>query len=156
MNQRGFILPSPTMIMAGVIIALSLSNVILFKLYRSEVNEYAQFKADVSAQQVALAREAERAKAESDRINADTVAGYRAALDRLRAGSGRITVRVPAHCDPSGLRPVPTAAQGIDASAAEREVSPEQCASIANNAVFDASQMMWLQDWVRRQHEVKP
>jgi hypothetical protein len=155
MNQRGFILPSPTMIMAGVIIALSLSNVILFKLYRSEVNEYAQFKVDVSAQQVALAREAERAKAESERINADTVAGLRASLERLRAGAGRIVVRVPTDCGTTGLRPVPTSTSGLDAATVEREVSAQQCEAIANNAVFDASQMMWLQDWARKQSEVR-
>jgi hypothetical protein len=156
MNQRGFILPSPTMIMAGVILALSISNVIFVNLYRSTADEYAQFKADVSAQQVALAREAERAKAESERVNADTVAGLRASLERLRAGAGRITVRVPTDCNPASLRPVSTAAEGLDAATTERVVSAQQCEAIANNAVFDASQMMWLQDWVRKQHEVKP
>lgn len=153
--SRGFVMPSPTLIMAGVIIALSLSNVILFNLYRSTVNEYSQFKADVYAQQMELAREAERVKEEAERINKETAQGWGAAVDYWR-NRPPITVRVPTGCNPSGLRPNATSTEGLNAASAQQgfsaAVDVAQCEMRLNNAVFDAAKLIHLQQWVEDQH----
>jgi hypothetical protein len=162
MNQRGFFLPpffmSPTGIMTLVIAALLLSNFITYKLWRSEAAEYAQFRTDVETQSALLKAEAERAKAESERISADAAKAWAAVRANRR---GTFIVRVPANCDSSGLRSVPAAAPGTDAPAVEsgvgatRTVTAEQCQAIANNAIYDAAQVRHLQEWARKQHEVK-
>lgn len=136
--------------------AIAVLLVIAFFAGRSNgLEQYYSFRAEVEAQQEALAEQAARAREESERINADTVVGWRAAADYWRDHPRTITVRVPASCDPSGLRPIPTAAPGLDATTAQREIGPVECEAIANNAVLDAAQLMWLQDWVKQQHEVK-
>lgn len=158
-SQCGFVLPSPSAVMVGVIIALSLSNVVLFKIHRSTVNEFATFRADVLAQQQALAAEAAREKEESDRITRESNAGWAAAVDYWRSRGG-VTVRVPTRGGPAAVRPVPAATEGVDAPPAQQGpgtvIDVAECQDRLNSAVQDAAQLMWLQDWTEKQHEVKP
>lgn len=149
MTQRGFILPSPTMIMAGVIVALSLSNVILFKLYRSAADEYATFKADVHAAQVAIERDNQQKRAEAEANLLAVSESWSNALDHARRNS---PVRVlPSRCD-SGTSPQapgtglkPDAATAEPRLSATRDVAVEECEVRLNNAVIDAAQVLHLQ-----------
>lgn len=160
--QRGFVIPgfllSPSGIMATLIVVLSLSNVLFFKLWQGKADELAEYRANVVAQQQALAAEAARAKDESDRISRDTAAGWAAAVEWHRRNGGAIRVR--SDCNPATLRPVPAASGEPTVSPVQQgfgtELDVAQCETRVNGAVFDAAQLIWLQEWVRKQHEVKP
>jgi len=159
----GFVIPSfllsPTGIMGALIVALSASNLLFYKLWQNKADEYANFRAEIVVQQQALRDEADRAKAESDQITADVSVAWSDAL--AWANSHRPVVRVRGACDPSGLRPVPTPSEGTFVGpvqpgfSAPRDVAVEECEARINGAVFDAAQLMHLQSWVQRQHEVK-
>jgi len=147
MNQRGFVLPSPTMLMAAVIIGLSISNVILFKLYRSEVNEYAQFKAEVHANQVAILRENEQKQAAADAALLAVSESWKRALDHSRRNP---PVRVlHSNCDSgtgtqvtgTGLKPDATAVAGLSSAT----VDASRCEELINAGVRDAAQVLHLQ-----------
>ena len=150
--QRGFVLPSPTMLMAAVIIGLSISNLLFFNLYRSTANEYAQFQADVSAAQEAIRLDNERklqALAETNRQVADDYAKARAALV-----AGPRVVRVRDTCSGSGILPgVSDAAIKPDATAEAGTIDPAQCETYLNAGIADATQLIWLQQWVTQTHE---
>ena len=156
--QRGFVLPSPTMIMAAVIIGLSISNLLFFNLYRSTANEHAQFKADVSAAQEAVRLDNERKLQEVTAVHRQVEHDYAKARAALAAGSR--VVRVRESCSGTGILPgVPTAALKPDAAAVEPTLSAsvsitaEECEQVANDAVMDAAKLAWLQAWVISTHE---
>ncbi len=163
MNQRGFFIPpfllSPTGIMGALIVALSASNLLFYKLWQNKADEYANFRAEIVSQQQALRAEADRAKAESDRITAEVSDSWSRALDW--ANSHPPVVRVRGACDPTGLRPIPAPSEGTAVTPVQqgfgtpRDVAVEECEARINGAVFDAAQLMHLQSWVQRQHEVK-
>jgi hypothetical protein len=161
MNQRGFILPTFNIygVLFGIIVALSFALTYFIHQTRSIQNEYAQYKADVLAQQKILADETERRRVESERVSLDTATGWAAAVDWHRRHPRTITVRVPANCGAGEMPGLSVATEQPDAAAAEQEPSPavittEQCETYVNQAVLDASQVMWLQSWIRKQHEV--
>ena len=156
MTERGFILPSPSLIMVGVFVVLSLSNVLFFNLYRSTADDYADYRAKIRVEQQALADEAERVRVESAQISRDTAAGWAAAVDYWRKRPA-VTVRVPSAACTGGLST--TASPGLKPDAASAEPSPSteidvaECASVAQGAVLDAAHVLWLQDFILRQHE---
>lgn len=145
--QRGFVLPSPTLIMAGVIITLSLSNVILFKLYRSTADDYSTFKAEVLANQVAILRENEQKQAAADAALLAVSESWKRALDHSRRNP---PVRVlHSNCDSgtsaqatgTGLKPDATAVAGLSSTA----VDASRCEELINAGVRDAAQVLHLQ-----------
>lgn len=162
MNQRGLLDPtiflSPTFWLGALIVALSLSNVLFYNLYQGATDDLANFKSSVEAQQEATRADNERKLAERDKINADTTSGWASAVAYLREHP---TVRVlPAHCDSRAGPAAPEAARRPDEAAAQQgfgsvEVSAAQCQERLINAAEDAMQLLWLQDWVMRQVEVK-
>lgn len=162
MNQRGFVIPSfllsPTGVMAATIILLSVSNVLFFKLWRDEIHEYVQYKADVSAQQQILKDQTDRARSESERVATETAAGWSAAMDYLRRHP--VTVRVPTDCNSSGLRPIPgTTGQftqpRIEEPGPRTEIDIAECESRINAAVEDAAWIEHVKAWVKQQHEIQ-
>ena len=149
MKQQGFITPfaSPTLIMAGVIIALSLSNVILFKLYRSTADEYAQYKAEVLANQMAILREIEQKQKDADAALLAVSESWKRALDH--AGRNPVVRVLPANCNSgtgtqapgTGLKPDATAVAGLSSTT----VDASQCETLINAGVRDAAQVLHLQ-----------
>ena len=159
-KEKGFFLPSFDMIMPMAIVALTLVAALFFTLYRSTANEYAQFRANVEAQTEALRVESERVRVATEKINQDTASGWAAAVAVLKRNRGAI--RVSADCNSSGLRPLPGPASGLNGTGAQLQtdsagsITAEQCEAIANNAVIDAATLTYLQDWAKRQSEIKP
>ena len=150
--QRGFVLPSPTMLMAAVIIGLSISNLLFFKLYSEVSNEYSDFKTRVASESELLRSENER-KLQAVTDVARQV-GHDYAKARAALAAGPRVVRVREACSGSGILPgVSTAAQRIDATAEAGTVSAEQCEAIANDGIADAQTLMFLQQWVTQTHE---
>jgi hypothetical protein len=57
-------------------------------------------------------------------------------------------------CSGTGILPTyGTAAPGLDAAAETRTIDPAQCETYLNAGIADATQLMWLIDWVQRTHE---
>lgn len=151
MNQRGFVIPpfllSPTGIMAVLIVALSLSNVIFISLYRSTTNEYAKFQADVLATNEQIGIDNERKQTEAERAVLDVSVSWKRALDYSRRNP---VVRVlQPHCDSgtsaqatgTGLKPDGTAVAGLSSTA----VNAPRCEELINRGVQDAAQVLHLQ-----------
>ena len=152
MNQRGFVLPSPTMLMAAVIIALSISNVVFVTLYRSIVNEYSNFKSTVEKESELLRLDNERKLAEINAVTRQVESDYAKARAALAAGPR--VVRVRSACSGTGILPTLTSpAQGLDATAETRTIDPAQCETYLNAGIADATQLIWLQKFILDAHE---
>jgi len=150
--QRGFVLPSPTMLMAAVIIGLSISNLLFFNLYRSTEHEYSDFKTRVASESELLRSENERKLQEVTAVHRQVEHDY--AKARAALATGPRVVRVRESCSGTGILPTLTSpAQGLDATTEVGTVSAEQCEAIANDGIADATQLMWLQQWVTQTHE---
>ena len=152
-TQRGFVIPSPTMIMAAVIIGLSISNVIFVSLYRSTANEYSDFKTRVASESELLRSENERKLQEVTAVHRQVEHDYAQARAALAAGPRVVRVQSKS-CSGTGILPTHgTAAPGLDATAETRTISAEQCEAYLQSGIEDATQLMWLIDWVQRTHE---
>jgi hypothetical protein len=138
--QRGFITMS--MIPYILIAVFGATSALFFHLYRSTADVYAQYKANVLAEQ-------ERAKRESDKITADVSQAWSDALDHYRNNPRIVRVR-----DNNCEVPVPRAANEPDDTSATHTISAEQCEAHLNDGIKDATQLIWLIEWVKKTHEV--
>ena len=158
-SQRGFVLPSPTLIMAGVIIGLSISNLLFFNLYRGVADEYSAFKSTVETQSEALRLDNERKLQELAEVNRQVEKQYLDGRRRL-ADLGR-TVRVQANRCEGTMPTLSIPAQGTAGAGlkqpprADIQLTVEQCEQVANDAVIDAMTLNALQQWVREVSEIK-
>lgn len=128
---------------------------------RSEADRHAEYIEQITAANGKLEAENARIKRESKRIDAETAAGWAAAVDRQRR-TPAVRVR-GADCSPATLRAVPGRTGSAEPAAGERgsgpgrdapqEVPVEQCESRLNRAVEDAARVMWLLDWAAKQRE---
>jgi hypothetical protein len=154
MNQRGFILPSPSLIMAGVIVALSLSNATFIYLYRGAANDAAKHKATLVAERKQAKADAEKAQLAAERVTADLQVAHAAALaDLKRTPVVRVlrnTVCVSnTNAGSSGgsdatLKPPP-----VDTGA----ITPAECEIYLNRGLEDALNYEWLMHWIRTEQE---
>ena len=156
MNQRGFILPSPMMLMAGVSLALGLSTFMFYRLYQGAVDDYANFKSTVEAHQEQIRIDNDRKLAAAAHVNATAQAGWKSAVAELDKHK-RIRVQ-PVRC-PGAMPALSTAAVGLNVTSQELRsdtavsITVEQCETVANNASYDAAQVVHLQSWITNQVE---
>lgn len=148
-KQGGFIIPSPTMLMGGAILALSITTFLFWNLYRSTANDYANYKATVEAVNEQIRVDTERKLAELAELQWRTEQNWRTALDALKSRP----IRVRNNCSTGEVSPVSNP-NGTNETSIERVISTGECEAVANNAVFDAAQVLHLQAWIQRQHEV--
>lgn len=147
MNQHGFVLPSPTMIMAGVTAALAIACFILFNLYRSTADEYAQFKAEVHANQVAILREIERKQAEAEANVLAVSLSWKRVVDHasrnpaVRVLQPNCNQGTGAQAPGIGLKPEATASAGLSSTT----VDASRCEELINAGVRDAAMVLHLQ-----------
>lgn len=149
---------SPTSIMAGIIVALSLSNVLLFKLYTGAKDDLVTYQAEVSLAQAQIEADIQRKLRLSEQVTAEVKSDLADALAKLRK---RPAVRVlQSNCNsgtsqavpaPSGLSLDTPLADSVDTGIT---LTPEQCAERLGDGIEDAVRLAWLQEWVREQHEV--
>ena len=102
MTERGFVLPSPTLVMAGVIVVLSITNLVLYKLWQGKVDEYANYRASVVAAQKQAEADAENERLERQRILADTARDWSAVLDWVNSHPRTVRVLPARGCLPEG------------------------------------------------------
>ena len=159
--QRGFILPSPYMLLAaGIAIAVSF-GLGYWKGYGNGISKYYEFKANVEQAQESLRIEHERRVLEMGRINTEALSRWKQAaadLDALRSRGPIIRVQ-PAKCPGGAVSAIPQPATGASATAEESRPDPaltltvEQCEARINVAIDDAVRFMHLQAWVLKQVE---
>lgn len=132
------------------------------KGYDHANEKYLAFKADVQAQYAILEADAAKARLESEQVTADVSRSWASALDWYRKHPRIVRVRTPASCGATDLRPVPTSTGLTPPTGAESalgttvDTAVEQCEDLLNRAVMDAAQLTHLQEWVRKQSEIKP
>ena len=152
-----FIPPTWLIAIAGFFAALAL---VFGYLYRSEVGDYAKFKADVSAQQDRIKIDNERKLNLSKQVTVDTANAWAMAVNHLRSHPPVRVLR--SNCDSgTGLRLPTTTAKPDDPSAADSADSPisltaEQCEKYLGDGIEDALKFTYLQAWVKDQHGIKP
>ena len=158
-SQRGFVLPSPTMLMAAVIIGLSISNVIFVSLYRSTANEYSDFKTRVASESELLRSENERKLQAVTTVHRQVEHDYAQARAALAAGPR--VVRVRDTCSGTGILPGVSANAGIIAQlpveesglGSERVITAEECEARINWAAEDAMTIEWMKYHDNQAHE---
>lgn len=158
-TQRGFVLPSHTLIMAGVIVALSLSNVLFINLWQGAKDDHALYAAQVEAASESIRADNERKireAAEATRQVEEQYADSRrrlAALGRtVRVQANRCEGTMPDISESTGQSDVATTEQGLDSAIV---LTVKQCEERVENAVMDATQLLWLQQWVKEVSEIK-
>ena len=148
MNQRGFVMPSPLMLVGGVALAFGISTLLFWRLYNGAIDDLATYRAQVEAAQEQVRLENERKHQELMAVNVRLESGWSNALDELRARPALIRVR-PNSC-PGAVPSVPTPTAVPNEAAPVDTISAEQCAAFLHDGIQDAAQVMWLQDWIKQ------
>lgn len=148
---KGFI-ATPFSIALAAIAVLVITNVITFKLYRSAEHELANFKAQVVAAQEQARIEAERKRAEAERLVAQVSQSWADALEYARAHPRVVRVLQPASDCGTGQEAASTI-QGTDEASATGQlgatIDAAKCEAIANMGIVDAAQVLHLQAYIR-------
>lgn len=143
---------SPTGIMAAIIVALSISNVVFIKLYGAANEQYANHRAAVVAAQKQAEADREHQRAEQERLMAvygDAWAAARRPVVRVLPARGCVPQAGPVSAT-AGQPDAPTAEQRLDSAIV---VAADECQVRLENAVMDAAQVRWLEQWIKDQHE---
>lgn len=94
----------------------------------------------------------------SERITADVSQRWADALAWQRANPRVVRVRDEACGSGGGMSGLSTASAGLDVGTAHSGLgaylTAAQCEERLNQAVLDAAQLMWLQEWIREQQRV--
>jgi hypothetical protein len=157
MTERGFVIPSfllsPTVIIvAAVIGALSISNVLLFKLWKGEVKDHATYIAQVDAAQAEIAdRNAARVR-EADEATRAVVEGWDRAVRDL--GRDYVSRLRSARRDCAGVPAATTSASGADEATADAgsgaATFETACLTLERDCAKTTGQLLWLQNYIER------
>ncbi len=149
---------SPTSILAGIVIVLSLSNVLFIKLWQGAKDDLITYTAQVSLAQAQIDADIQRRLRLSDQVTADIKSDLDTALAAIRRNP---PVRVrQADCNTRGLSAVSSNA-GINASlptvelglGSTRTIAAEECETRVNGTVADAVWIEFAKEWAEQQHE---
>lgn len=132
-------------ILIGVLAGLCAT---FFWMWRSEVNDFANYRAEVEAAGEAQEAEVVRITTEQKQITEDTTNAWKAALDFTRAQYAASSMRKPAG---SGILPgVPGPASGIDGSSQNTVSSSREFEEACAETTLTLN---YLQVWVEQQQE---
>lgn len=141
-----------------VIAILVVSNAFFIERWRAANERYANFKSSVEMAQKQAEAEALRKEEEYRRVNQEVVAGWSAAVDWYRKHPRIVRVRVRDN-RPAQVPAISAPAASDDEVATEPRfdtggITAIECEERLNNAILDAAQVIWLQEWIRQQREV--
>lgn len=150
-SECGFILPSPSLIMAGVIVALSISNVIFIKLYSNKVEEHATYIAEVEAANAKVSEDNARRLRDAEAVVKDVSNAWDTALRSLDSSYiSRLRGKDSSCAAVSGAS---ATAKLVNESTAQSESGSGSfettCFEIERNAAVDAAQVLHLQSYIR-------
>jgi mannitol-specific phosphotransferase system IIBC component len=148
-------MPSLTTVAAGAIVALTVSNLLFIHLWKESVNEYAEYRAEVTATNAKLAEE-NRAKIEQAKQDTSEVAAnYVRSVDGLeRTYASRLAGlrKQASNCATVSL--VAESASLHDGTAADDGSRPGSfeaaCERLERDCARTTLTHIYLQDWVRR------
>lgn len=151
-GQRGFISLMPTTVLFGMVVALLFTNTLVWGWWQEAKDEHSHYVAAVEAVQEQVRVDNDRKLAEAETATQFTAEGFRAAVDYWRAHPRTVRV-LPINCDPGTRAETPSTVWGTDASTAEPAagaavLTAGQCEARLNNAILDASQVIWLQTYI--------
>ena len=146
---------SPTGILAALVVGLSISNVLFVKLYGNAKDEYAKYHANVVAAQEQAEEAAQHLRAEHERL----LGIYGDAWSRSLAARPAVRVLPAGSCLPQAGAVPTTSGQPAATSAEQRldtavSIAAEDCERRIENAITDAAQVRYLQQWILDQHGV--
>lgn len=156
MTERGFVLPSPMMLLGGVALAFSLSTLMFYRLYQGAVDDFAHFQAAVEAEQNALKAENDARHAAMVAAAANLARGWDDALRNSRSKPS--SVRVQSDCGAREMQALPAPPRKPDGSPAElrlnaeRTITTSECETRLNKSFEASAQVLWLQQWAKDQH----
>lgn len=131
-------------ILIGVLAGLCAT---FFWMWRSEVNDFANYRAEVEAAGKAQEAEVVRITTEQKQITEETTNGWKAALDITRAQyAGAVRVRKPSgSCEMPGIsQPAARTDEASDDTVPSSASLEKACAEVTLSLNF-------LQDWIERQ-----
>ncbi len=144
-RHRGFVIPSPFMLMSGAALAFGITTIMFWRLYAATSADYSEFRARVEAEQEQIDRDHKRRITELTEINASLSTQYRLDLADLR----NRPVRVLTNCDKGTVSSAPVTIERVDGTPKESVViTSQQCESVANDATADALKVIALQDYI--------
>ena len=155
--NRGFILPSPLMLVGGVALAFGITTLMFWRLYSGTLSEYQTFRAGVEQAQEQNEIEYRRKLDRMAEEYARTQESWQSALAVLAAKRSAAHIRVQPDSDKGRVSAVSITAGKSDAATpellADPSISVAECEVRVNNAVQDAAQVVHLQDFIVKQRE---
>lgn len=153
-------IPTPYMLLALAALVAGAIGFGYVKGRSAEADKHTEYVRQITEANAKLEAKNAQIMQESKRINAETVAGWSAAVDYLRANPVRVRrpdghqPPVPAVSGSAGSTEPATGERRSGAGSGEAaEVSLAECQARLDSAVKDAAQVMWLLDWAAGQRE---
>lgn len=153
--QHGFVMPSLTTIAAGAIVALTVSNLLFIHLWKESVNEYAEFRAEVTATNAKLEEENRLKLEQAKQDTSEVAANYVRSVDGIeRAYASRLAGlrKQASNCATVSL--VAESARLPDGTAADARPDTGSLEAAGERLERDCARTtlthIYLQDWVRR------
>lgn len=162
--SRGFILPSPFILMGGVALAFGISTILFFNLWRASANELSSYIAKVEAANAQVAAENEALLAKARRDAAEIGDAHAAAMGVLARGYNSRLAGLQRSCDRATSRTfTPTAfgthgltadhrliAGGSVAGEVAATAFEEAARQLEADSVDTTVKLIYLQDYVER------
>lgn len=124
-------------------------------LGKNDLAECQQLRYEMEAKSNELAQKNTEQRLLSERITADVSQRWADALAWERAHPRVVRVRDETCGSGSGVSSIPASSAGLNAGTAHSGLSAyltaSQCEERLNQAVMDAAQLMWLQQWIKQQ-----
>lgn len=153
-------IPTPYMLLALAALVAGAIGFGYVKGRSAEADKHTEYVRKITEANAKLEAKNAQIMQESKRINAETVAGWSAAVDYLRANPVRVRrpdghqPPVPAVSGSAGSTEPATGERRPGAGSGEAaEVPLAECQARLDSAVKDAAQVIWLLDWATRQRE---
>lgn len=157
--SKGFVLPSPIMVLGGTSLVFCLSTFFCYQLYQGAVNDYNTLKTSTEAQQAVLKAEHLQVQTQMAKEAQELARGWEEAKRLYHSSvSGRLSVQQPS-CDKKVLRSSSTPGLKLDATtlestpSASEVITPKLCETLLNDSIRDTAQVIWLQQDAIKRHE---
>ena len=155
--NRGFILPSPLMLVGGVALAFGITTLMFWRLYSGTLSEYQTFRAGVEQAQEQIEIDNRRKLDRMAEAHERSKQGWESALAVLAAKRSAAHIRVQPDSDKGRVSSIPAAPGKSNAATPELRPDPSisvaECEVRVNNAVQDAAQVVHLQAFIIKQRE---
>ena len=142
-------IPTQYMVIGAVGLACLTGGIGYIKGRESGLEKYYEYRTAVESQMESVRAENEQKLAAMEQVARTAESGWNSA----RTALANRPVRVRDNCGAGGLSPLPTSAQGLDATASLGTIDPGQCETYLNAGIEDAAKLMHLQQWITDTHE---